>query len=139
MAELVLCLFLCAVIQLWPFKNPSRHLCDGSLGAERAGYQVNCPSSHSFFFLLELMARFNISLSLLNLLPYVLFEYPSPTMPQERTTLGPLVEKWQYPNRCRNVFMGCTTCSKAWQAQKCGDEDAEIVSPLECHGIFAQN
>ena len=51
-------------------------------------------------------------------------------MAQARTTLGPLAENWQYPNRCRNLFVSCTTCSRAWQAQKCGDEDAEIVSPL---------
>ncbi|RFN52854.1 hypothetical protein FIE12Z_2867 [Fusarium flagelliforme] len=57
-------------------------------------------------------------------------------MPQERTTLGPLVESWQYPNRCRNLFVSCTTCSKAWQAQKCGDEDAEIEGVVDDIGCW---
>lgn len=49
-------------------------------------------------------------------------------MPSPRTNLGPLTTQWKYPDRCTAAVIGCSTCDGAWQAQTCGDNDANTVS-----------
>ncbi|CAG7555681.1 unnamed protein product [Fusarium equiseti] len=50
-------------------------------------------------------------------------------MPSPRTNLGPLTTQWKYPDRCTAAVIGCSTCDAAWQAQTCGDDNANAVSP----------
>jgi len=56
----------------------------------------------SLFFLLPLtLVTFVVyQVVIIDALPF------AARMPQEQTTLGPLVESWQYPNRCRKFIKG---------------------------------
>ncbi|KAF4337493.1 hypothetical protein FBEOM_8634 [Fusarium beomiforme] len=52
-------------------------------------------------------------------------------MPSARTNLGPLTTQWKYPDRCTVPVIGCSACDGGWQAQTCGDNDANTQGVLD--------